>query len=166
MRSLRLWTVQEGLLAETGSLYFGAVAVPLEVLFDIATAWDMHWTQGCCRTWMVALGSGVAPVAKASFFLGKERRRVREGQDCDLFAMRIEYTNRRASLNVDLLHGLLGVTKSKHDILPDYNKSVEAVYTGLSRNFRSAFPKYLSFWIFIYAPLKNRYTNMASWAVD
>lgn len=75
----RMWTVQEGLLAGTGSLYLGTVAASLEVLFDIATAWDIHRTQGCCRTWMVALGSVVAPVAKASFFLGKERRRVREG---------------------------------------------------------------------------------------
>jgi hypothetical protein len=89
---------------------------------------------------MVALDSVVAPVAKASFCLGKERLRVREGQDCDLFAMWIEYTNRRASLDVDLLYGLLGVTKSKYDILPGYNKSVEAVYTEASKNFLSAFP--------------------------
>lgn len=80
--------------------------------------------------------------------------------------MRIEYTNRRASLHVDLLYGLLGVTKSKYEILPDYNKSVEAVYTEVSKDFLSAFPMYLSFWIFIYAPLKNRYTSMPSWAVD
>lgn len=162
----RMWTVQEGLLAETGSLYFGAVVVPFDVLFDLATAWEMHKTSGCCREWMSALDTVVAPVVRASFFLGEGRRRVREGHSGDLFAMRIEYPNRNASLDVDLLYGLLGITHSRYEITPDYSMSVEAVYTKASRDFLYAFPKYRSFWIFIYAPLKNRYKNMPSWTVD
>lgn len=162
----RMWTVQEALLPRTGNILLGVVILPLDVLFDLATVWDLHKSRLCCRSWMTDLGPAVAPLARAWFFLGRERHRVQSGYRNDLFAMRIEYPSRRASLDVDLLYGLIGVTKTDYGISPNYTMPVEDVYTDASRNFLQAYPEYLSFWIFIYAPLKHRYTNMPSWAID
>lgn len=162
----RMWTVQEGLLARKGRLYFGQVSVPLDTLFDIATIWETHKTAACCSSSMAALDSVVAPLVKACFFLGHGRRRLQDGLMWDMFAMRIEYAKRRASVDLDLLYGLLGVTDSDYTINPDYRRSVVSVFTDASRDFLQSRPKHLATWIFIYSPCKHRYPNMPSWAVD
>tara|TARA_R110002003_G_scaffold97_37_gene8066 strand:+ start:23427 stop:24209 length:783 start_codon:yes stop_codon:yes gene_type:complete len=162
----RMWTLQEALLPRKGRLYFGPVSIPLDSIFEIASMWHTHLTNACCRYWLSYLDPVVAPFVKACFFLAQDRKLVRYGHRWDLFALRIEYTDRKASLDVDLLYGLLGLTEMSYDVSPDYSLSAEDVFKQVSRNFLVAQPKYLSFWIFIYAPLKHKYPNLPSWAVD
>lgn len=120
----------------------------------------------CCGTTLGKLSLIIHPIFGACLSLADSRQKFRQGGTLDLFYMRVQYSGRTASQDLDLLYGLLGVARSPYEIVPDYSRSVEDAYTEVSRKFLESYTQAASFWIFVYVPLKNRYVNMPSWVVD
>lgn len=97
------------------------------------------------------------------------RERVRNGFFYNnLLSPQVELTGRQASEDYDLVYGMLGLCNSQARILPRYDRPVGEVYTEVSRDYlrTPATCECYTYWTFVYAPLKHRYTSLPSWAVD
>ncbi|CAO2648886.1 Nn.00g098350.m01.CDS01 [Neocucurbitaria sp. VM-36] len=163
---IRMWVVQECLLAPSGSVYLGPVSFPIDMLYKCSEVWEFHSAQSCCLAQVLSLDPVMKTVLKHCFFLDISRSVIRENKRFNLLYLRTGFLDRHATLDVDHVYGMLGLSEENYGIVPDYNRSVEDVYIDLSQKFLEDDQVRKTFWIFVYAPLKHRYPNLPSWVVD
>ncbi|KAF2033814.1 hypothetical protein EK21DRAFT_108603 [Setomelanomma holmii] len=162
----RIWTVQEGILGPTAYLCIGPVSLPLDTLFEAFSSRRAYMDKLCCHESNEAIFRQIHVLASRYYPQGHNRQDFQAGEKMDLIAIRFSHFGRSASLDIDHIYGLLGLANMTYDILPDYRRSAGDVFVEISQTLLSRRSKPLSFWMFIYAPIKDRHPELPSWAID
>lgn len=165
----RIWVVQEFVLAPKVSVSIGSILMPMNLLFGGAVIWCMHSTRMCCPMLSKKLLE-FEPVINTLQALCSIRHLSQSAFEFDFFTLRPNLIGKRATLDHDLVYGLLGLIDSESSalVIPAYDRSVEEVYTEFSRGYfqSSKSNDYQLFAAFAFASAKSRYPNLPSWVID
>lgn len=162
----RVWTLQEAILPPMIQLCIGQIQFSFDILHDLVGVVGNHQRDGCCGALpyiFILSGRALTHVSEIAW----ARSVCQAGQPFEnLFALRAFFVGRKASLDVDLIYGVLGLCQN--EFVPRYDRSVEDVYTDMSKSFlqvASSCDCY-AFSMFVYAAIKSRYSHLPSWVMD
>ncbi|KAH6619018.1 heterokaryon incompatibility protein-domain-containing protein [Boeremia exigua] len=165
----RIWVVQEFVLPPQVSLCIGSAILPVELLYNATAVFYSHVRSACCLK-NILKRVRFTPVFGNVASLRHIRKAVASNSDLDYFVLRHALAGRKASLDHDLLYGILGLNPLQTDdlVLPDYDRPVTETYIEFSSKYVSSrsgcdFNKFAAF---THAPLKSRYPDLPSWVID
>lgn len=162
----RIWTVQEVLLPPSVQMRIGSSTFSFVSISSFINVLGNHLKDGCCTTLAYMCSMDWNAFGYCSE-INSARSVWHAGIPfVNLFAYRALFMGRKASLDVDLIYGVLGLFQS--DITPRYDWSVEDVYRDVSRKFLQA-PAVCDcygFAAFGLTATKTRYAHLPSWVMD
>jgi hypothetical protein len=163
----RIWVVREVVRASQSTCLVGDIGFPFQALQTATMTLFKHFKNWFCPDLMSKIIiKQVTVLMHTSVNLDKTAHGLRGRKTMDIFQVRLEFPGRKASLDVDLVYGVLGITTKTLGITPDYNLLADVVFTNLSRTCIQSQSLRRSLWIFAFAPLRNRYPNLPSRAID
>jgi hypothetical protein len=163
----RIWVIQEVVRAPQSTCLIANVGFPFQALQTACAVSFKHFKNECCADLKLRIIiMQMSLLMHTSVNLYNAAKRLRHKQTMDIFLIRLELPGRKASLDVDLVYGVLGLTTKTLGITPDYNLPADVIFTNLSKTYIQSLSLRSSFWIFAFAPLRNRYPNLPSWVID
>ena len=163
----RIWVIQEVTRARINICFIGHVSFGLDLLYLAMRRLRNHAIRRCCEDLLVAIYSDqIRTLMMRSLTLNGLSKRFQEKHKMSLPKTCLWLPGRKATHDVDLVYGVLGLATEGYGISPDYDLSAMSVFAEVSRRYLGTVSLRESFWIFVYAPMRNRYPNMPSWAVD
>lgn len=163
----RTWVVQEFVLAPARYICMAGWLLPFTTLEWAANAHSRHSNRSCCYERLRTLRSDIwaFPLNEIRHLSTLSQERVASE---DFLELRASFTGKRASLDHDLLYGLLGMLQLDNQIVPRYDRPVEEAYINFSRQMLQIPTSCdcTAFASFAFTSVRARYSDLPSWVID